>query len=132
MDLDMNESSFSTMDEDGGLLLNSPIQQADERPQVTFESVTFSDGTTVEIEPNDVIVLVGPNNAGKSLALRELEDYVGGKPEARVLISTKVRTVGTPESFEEFVRKNARVVSQNQGNSINIQGYGWTLYIRAA
>ena len=124
MDLDMNESSFSTMDEDGGLLLNSPIQQADERPQVTFESITFSDGTTVEIEPNDVIVLVGPNNAGKSLALRELEDFVGGKPESRVLTSTKVRTVGTPESFEEFVRKNARVVSQNQGNSINIQGYG--------
>ena len=115
------------MNENGEYLLNSPIEQVNERPQVTFESVTFSDGTLVEIESNDVVVLVGPNNAGKSLALRELHDYVGGKPESRVLTSAKVRSVGTPELFEQFVRKNARVVSQNQGNSINIQGYGISL-----
>ena len=123
----MNESSFSAIDENGETLRDSPIQQIDERPQVTFESVTFSDGTLVEIESHDVIVLVGPNNAGKSLALRELHDYVGGKPESRILTSAKVRSVGTPELFENFVRKNARVVSQNQGNSINIQGYGISL-----
>ena len=106
---------------------DSPAQDIDVRPQITFENVTFSDGTLVEIEPRDVIVLVGPNNAGKSLALRELHDYVGGAPQSRVLASAKLRSLGTPESFEKFVRENARVVSQNQGNSINIQGYGISL-----
>ena len=33
-------------------------------PSVRIESATFSDGTTVELDPNDVVVLVGPNNAG--------------------------------------------------------------------
>ena len=42
-------------------------------PAVTFESITFSDGTTISLEPTDIVVLVGPNNAGKSVALRELE-----------------------------------------------------------
>ena len=38
-------------------------------PSVTFGSITFSDGTMIELDPTDVIVLVGPNNAGKSFAL---------------------------------------------------------------
>ena len=47
-------------------------------PSVTFESLTFSDGTMIELDPADVVVLVGPNNAGKSLALRKLDDNIGG------------------------------------------------------
>ena len=39
---------------------------------LTFEEITFSDGTLISLEPDDVVVLVGPNNAGKSAALREL------------------------------------------------------------
>ena len=34
-------------------------------PAVTFESVTFSDGTTLALEPAEIVLLVGPNNAGK-------------------------------------------------------------------
>ena len=53
--------------------LSEEISLGDYRPAVTFESITFSDGTTIPLEPTDVVVLVGPNNAGKSAALRELE-----------------------------------------------------------
>ena len=120
----MNESSFFAAGEN---LRDSPIPQVDERPQVTFESFAFSDGTLVEIESHDVVVLVGPNNAGKSLALRELHDYVGGEPDSKVLTSAKLKSVGTSESFEQFVRNNARVEVQNQGKSINIRGYGINL-----
>jgi ABC-type hemin transport system ATPase subunit len=48
-------------------------------PSITFESVTFSDGTTIQLGVSDIIVLVGPNNAGKSAMLRELENDFGGK-----------------------------------------------------
>ncbi len=37
-----------------------------------FDAVTFSDGTRVSVPPNGALVLVGPNNSGKSAALREL------------------------------------------------------------
>ena len=97
------------------------------KPAVRFKSLTFSDGTTVEMEPNDVVVLVGPNNAGKSLALRELEAYVGGTPDTKVVVLANTDKVGDPDSFEEFVRDNTRVESSNQGQNLNIQGFGISL-----
>lgn len=106
---------------------NSALGLLGADPSVSFESVTFSDGTTVEIEPNDVVVLVGPNNTGKSLALRELQEYVGSTPDTKVISSAKLRTTGTPESFENFIHKNTRVESKDRGNSLNIQGYGVSL-----
>ena len=39
--------------------------QIESPPSVTFESITFSDGQTIQLDPTDVVVLVGPNNAGK-------------------------------------------------------------------
>ena len=59
---------------DDGLPQETDLAKTD--PAVTFNSITFSDGTTISLEPNDVVVFVGPNNAGKSVALRELEGQV--------------------------------------------------------
>ena len=42
------------------------------RPRLSFETITFSDGTVLRLEDDDIVVFVGPNNAGKSAALREL------------------------------------------------------------
>lgn len=126
-DLHMDNSTQLTMATDGNDLMNSIVQQNDNRPRVTFQSVTFSDGTPVELEPTDVIVIVGPNNSGKSLALRELQEYVGGKPDSRVFREAEFRTVGTPDSFEDFVRTNARVEARSKGNGITVRGYGVNL-----
>ena len=78
-------------------------------PSVTFESLTFSDGTTIELDSADVIVLVGPNNAGKSIALRELEEYIRGDQETKVFKSIKLRKDGTPESFETFLHNHVKI-----------------------
>ena len=43
-------------------------------PRVAISSLTFSDGTDVPISPNDVVLVVGPNNAGKSAGLRAIRD----------------------------------------------------------
>ena len=84
----------------------------DSSPSVTFESITFSDGTTIELDPADVVVLVGPNNAGKSLALRELEDHIGQTLEAIVVKSVKQLVAGTPEDFDKFVRRHVQIKTQ--------------------
>jgi hypothetical protein len=44
----------------------------------TIDSLTFSDGTVVPVETQGITILVGPNNAGKSLALREIQMQVEG------------------------------------------------------
>ena len=94
-------------------------------PSLTFESITFSDGTTIELDPADVVVLVGPNNAGKSLALRELDDYVGGKSDTTVLNSIKLCKTGTKDDFDAFVRKHGQV--RSEGGSWNVSGYRFSL-----
>lgn len=42
------------------------------RPNVRVRSITFNDGQTLTLEKSEIVVFVGPNNSGKSLALREL------------------------------------------------------------
>ena len=41
-------------------------------PAVHLAKVEFSDGTSFTLGSNDIVVLVGPNNAGKSQALRDV------------------------------------------------------------
>ena len=94
-------------------------------PSVTFESITFSDGTAIGLDPADVVVLVGPNNSGKSLALRELDDYLGGNSATTVLKSIKLRKTGTEEDFDAFVRKHGQV--RRQGGSSTVSGYRFSI-----
>ena len=54
-----------------------PVEEVETvRPRLSFETVTFSDGTVLRLGEDDVVVFVGPNNAGKSATLRELEAWV--------------------------------------------------------
>ena len=79
-----------------------------EAPAVTFDSVTFSDGTMVDLDPNDIVVLVGPNNSGKSLALHELEQSIGSAVERMVIKAVSVRQIGTSEQLLELLNRHGR------------------------
>ena len=81
----------------------------DKYPSFTFASITFSDGTEIKLEPTDVVVLVGPNNSGKSVALRELEQHIAETSEAIVIKSVEPRIVGTQEEFGIFIDKHTQV-----------------------
>ena len=81
----------------------------DSSPSVTFERITFSDGTTISLAPNDVVVLVGPNNAGKSVALRELEDHIGGTLDATVVKTAKPHVSGGTEEFGAFLEEHTQI-----------------------
>ncbi|MCY4575955.1 MAG: ATP-binding protein [Chloroflexi bacterium] len=94
-------------------------------PSVTFESITFSDGTTIHLDPADVVVLVGPNNSGKSLALRELDNHFGRNPATTVLKSANLRKFGEPEGFDAFVREHGKV--RGEGGERTISGYQFSV-----
>ena len=78
-------------------------------PSITFQSITFSDGTTIELEANDVVALVGPNNSGKSLVLRELEMHFVSPEGTMVVKSTEKSKRGAPETFAEFILRHVHV-----------------------
>ena len=113
------------MDTEEGIGSTAESKATEGSPSVTFESITFSDNTTIRLGPADVVVLVGPNNSGKSLALRELDDYLGGNSATTVLKSIKLRKTGTEEDFDAFVRKHGQV--RRQGGSSTISGYQFSI-----
>lgn len=45
-------------------------------PKVFFRSITFNDGTKIELEHNSIIVFTGANNCGKSQILKDAENFL--------------------------------------------------------
>ena len=37
-----------------------------------ISKIHFNDGTDVDIQQNDIVIFVGPNNAGKSQSLKDI------------------------------------------------------------
>ena len=98
---------------------NVEANPVDNYPAVTFESITFSDGTTIPFDATDVVVFVGPNNAGKSVALRELEQHLSNPPETLVVKSAKLRQTGTSESFREFLKEHTKITITGSSHTIS-------------
>ena len=94
-------------------------------PAVTFNSMTFSDGTTISLEPNDVVVFVGPNNVGKSVALRELEGQVQSSFAGTVVKKVGLSRTGTDEELLAYIRKHTK--KKPSPRHTMYSGYGFSL-----
>jgi AAA domain, putative AbiEii toxin, Type IV TA system len=70
-------------------------------PRAWIKSVTFSDGTTLLLAKDDVVVVVGPNNSGKSASLRGIRDKFGSPQAASVVI--KEISVEKEGSYDELI-----------------------------
>lgn len=80
-------------------------------PTVHLSSLTFSDSTTLELGENDVMILVGPNNAGKSATLRAIQSKLSGPDnDSPVLQSLELRKHGSPEEVLASVESWAKLV----------------------
>ena len=96
-------------------------------PSVAFESITFSDGTTVQLDSTDIVVFVGPNNAGKSAALRELENHIGPPIRQTVTKAVQLKRTGTVEQLRAFLE--ATSYKRGKIGSLQYQGYGYNLSV---
>lgn len=95
-------------------------------PQVKFRSITFSGGQTITLEPDDIVVLVGPNNAGKSAALRELQHRLSGSHIDPFIFNNTQRTrVGTASDLRSYLEVHARR-SPGQKN-LHYSGMGYDI-----
>src|SRR3989442_13374509 len=56
--------------------------------------------------PGTAVIFVGPNNAGKSLALREIENWCFGQDSQRKVVdSIEIDFPDDPEDAEQLARK---------------------------
>lgn len=86
------------------------------RPRLSFEEITFSDGTILTVDDGDIIVFVGPNNAGKSAALRELETWVAYARAGLVIKKAKMRQVGTTDDLRRYLDAKAQKSGDGQSS----------------
>ena len=49
--------------------------QPSAKPQLFVKSLTFNDGTSLNLTPNSIVVFTGANNSGKSQVLKDLERF---------------------------------------------------------
>ena len=87
-----------------GFSLNAEPQP--QNAKVRLLDLTFSDGTSIRLKPDTVLVLTGPNNVGKSASLREIRDYLTeGIPPGPVLRKVTLDRTGSIADFSDTISK---------------------------
>lgn len=78
----------------------------------------MSDGTEVIVPADGVVVFVGPNNAGKSASLRDIDLLLNrsAPDEAKAVKAINVEKEGTEEQFEQWL--DANTVTENRSGTI--------------
>lgn len=96
------------------------------KPSISFETITFSDGQTLSFDDDEIIVFVGPNNAGKSAALRELMQWVARSQPQKVITNATLRKVGSSNDLRAYLEKH----SQQTGSfaDLRFSGIGYNIH----
>lgn len=77
-------------------------------PSVVIKTITFNDGSEIEFNSDDIVLLVGANNVGKSRTLKDLQEDLIDCGDSKVLVS-KVNyqeSHFTTEQMMNFFEKN--------------------------
>lgn len=78
-------------------------------PKIWIESIKFNDDTVVEFESNDIIVIVGPNNSGKSASLKEASGFLKSKnAKSKVIKSIQFSKQGSYAEVIKLIEQNSK------------------------
>ena len=97
-----------------------------EHPSISFEKIVFSDGQSLDFEEDEIIVFVGPNNAGKSAALRELQETVAMGGPKLVISHATLRKTGTAAILRDYLEQSAQKSGSN--SEITYGGIGFSIH----
>ena len=96
--------------------------------KVWISEIEFSDNSKVPINENDIVVLVGPNNAGKSATLKEAAKMLNQKNEkGKVVLDITINKSGSQEELLSYISKFSQKTFQ--GNPLPyFEGYKFNIY----
>src|SRR5699024_2019410 len=93
----------------------------------------FSDNTTIEFNKNDIVVLVGPNNAGKSASLKEAAALLKStNNKTKVLKSITIGKEGEENDLLKLLEKSTRKNYDSSLGNILYQGFGFNIWENSA
>ncbi|WP_036379780.1 ATP-dependent endonuclease [Muricauda sp. MAR_2010_75] len=79
-------------------------------PKVWIKKIEFSDNTVIEFDKNDIIVVVGPNNSGKSALLKESSSLLRTKnTNTKVIKSIEFDKYGSSDEVLKMMEDNSMV-----------------------
>lgn len=83
------------------------------KPSAIIEKLKFSGGSEFVLEPNEKIILVGPNNSGKSQAIREILSLSENRNEeiSLVISEIKISKRGSTEDLRSFLENEGDYVT---------------------
>lgn len=72
----------------------------------SLSEIVFSSGDSVALSKGDLLVIVGPNNSGKSSSLREIVRATRGEKIGPVIKECKLEQNGSFEAMQEWFQEN--------------------------
>lgn len=80
-------------------------------PRAWVASLTFSDGSVISLQPSDTVVIVGPNNSGKSASLRVIRDrFSNPNAHSPVIVATRIDREGTVADLSRWLPQVAKEI----------------------
>lgn len=77
------------------------------KPKLSINTITFSGGQTLTLDDYDKVLIVGPNNSGKSQTLRDIMSVLQDSSARPIVIKDiEFKKEGTNQQLDEFIKKN--------------------------
>lgn len=96
------------------------------QPTLKVDSITFNNGETIKINNNDIVVFVGPNNAGKSQSLKDIYACIKNKSQ-KVVIKNISITLQNSENDENFINSYSTCSTKNERGPL-YSGLNFNIY----
>ncbi len=96
--------------------------------KIWVHEAEFNDSTKIQFGQNDIIVFVGPNNAGKSVSLKEISALiVANNRQQKVVKNISIRSQGTETDLVNTLQLYTKKTT-NSDPSPYYSGIGFNLY----
>jgi energy-coupling factor transporter ATP-binding protein EcfA2 len=85
-------------------------EDVSDRPRAWIKTIAFNDGNHLTLEPHEVLVIVGPNNAGKSATLNEIFQRLQSNHAGNIVVNLTLTIRATRESVISWAEQNQNKV----------------------
>jgi len=98
-------------------------------PRIWISEMQFSDNTKISFEKNDIVVFVGPNNAGKSASLKEATQLLKAKTnKGKVIKNIIIEKEGEEIEFFSFLESFSTKQYSHNPDEPSYQGLGYNIW----
>lgn len=94
-------------------------KQSNNIPSISIEKIKFNDETSIEFKNDDIVLLVGANNVGKSRTLKDLKDDLNDLSKPKVIVDEVIYKSSdfSSSQLKDYFEKN---ISKDSWGNYNV------------